>query len=236
MKIEELKNKVVNKISEYIEFDVNMIFDVGEYVAIYGGAVRDSLSDMEIHDIDILCLTKSATKIKELIKSLGYKELDLYDKDAIAMYKDIRVINEPWTFMNNNFKIIQIIRPSFGTPEHFYKILKHVDISCCGVFLDKMRNNISLKESCQNAIYQCLSKTFIINSWAELYTSDKTMHREEKLKSRGWSYETEDIDNQKIRFYKLINLDSDTNYEYKIWTDFEYRGRKKKKYDDDLPF
>lgn len=236
MKIEDLKNKVVNKISEYIEFDVNMIFDVGEYVAIYGGAVRDSIAELEIHDIDILCLSKSAVKIKELIKSLGYKELDLYDRDAIAMYAEIHIINEPWTFMNNNFKTIQIIRPSFGTPEHFYKILKNVDISCCGVFLDKMRNSISLKESCQDAIYQCLSKTFIINDWAKLYSSNRTTLREEKLKTRGWSYEVENNDNQKNRFYKLINLESDTNYDYKIWTDFEYRGRKKKKYDDDLPF
>jgi hypothetical protein len=230
MKIDELKNKVVDKISDYIEFDVNMIFDVGEYIAIYGGAVRDSLAEMPINDIDILCLSKSAFKIKELIISLGYKELDLYDKDAIAMYNDIHIINEPWTFMNNNFKTIQIIRPAFGTPEHFYKILKNVDISCCGVFLDKMRNNISLKESCQNSIYQCLSKTFIINSWAELYASNRTLYREEKLKCRGWSIENEDTDTQKNRFYKLINLESEANYDYKIWTEFEYRGRKKQKY------
>jgi hypothetical protein len=212
-----------------------MIFDIGEYIAIYGGAVRDSLSEMEIHDIDILCLSKSASKIKDLIISLGYKELDLYDKDAISMYKDIHVINEPWTFMNNNFKVIQIIRPSFGTPEHFYKILKNVDISCCGVFLDKMRNSISLKESCQDAIYQCLTKKFLINIWAELYKPNRSIYREEKLRNRGWSLENDDTDNQKNRFYKLINLESNTNYDYKIWSDFEYRSRKKQKYED-LPF
>jgi tRNA nucleotidyltransferase/poly(A) polymerase len=52
--LSDLTSKVANSISEYIEFDVNEIFNVADYITIYGGAVRDSLAGLEIHKKDTL--------------------------------------------------------------------------------------------------------------------------------------------------------------------------------------
>lgn len=39
--LSDLTSKVVNSISEYIEFDVNEIFNCSDFITIYGGAVRN---------------------------------------------------------------------------------------------------------------------------------------------------------------------------------------------------
>lgn len=246
--LSNLTLKVANSISDYIEFDVNEIFNASDYITIYGGAVRDSLAELEIHDIDILCMYNSGRKLYEFLLTKGYSKLDLYDLDTLNMYKEITIIREPWTLQNKNGKIIQIIRPNV---EHFNpketgdyleqayvksykKILTNVDISCCGVFLEKNKSNNSLKigESCPNAIVQCLTKTFIINKEASQYNKNRIYKRLEKLTSRGWidinnenvfsfeKNEYEIIKLRKERHIKLCMLKFKPEYEYIIWNNY----------------
>ena len=176
--LQELKTKVEERISNYIEFDINEIFNIADYITIYGGAVRDSIANLDIHDVDILCMTKSAIKLTKLItEKYNYEKLDLYDQDTLNMYKGIHIISEPLTFMNNNKKIIQIIKPTYsrpgGTDTNDYKtaytnLIKNVDISCCGVYLDHNGKETILMEACKDAIIHCLSKTYEINEWSKL--------------------------------------------------------------------
>jgi hypothetical protein len=242
-----LQNKVEQRISDYIEFDVKELFRVSDYITIYGGAVRDSIAGLEIHDIDILCMPDSAQKLRIFLNGKGYTTLDLYDVDSLHMYKGISLISEPWTLMNKDRKIIQIIRPRFGGPNRngttsemeyqfaYYNLIKNVDISCCGVFLENLGDNIKLREACDKAIVQCLSKTYIINEWAKLYNRNRTDFREWKLTARGWKPFTGEI--KIIRKLKIINLDFKPEYNYKIWTEEEYLHREKyRKNYDDLPF
>lgn len=194
IRLSDLTKKVANSISEYIEFDVNDIFDSSDYITM---AVRDSLAGLLIHDVDILCMANSARKLDEFLLTKGYSRLDLYDWDAINMYKDITVIEEPWTLQNKNGKIIQIIRPRFEWSKtipledsylkSYKNLIKNVDISCCGVFLEKEPPFCELKigESCKNAIINCLTKTFEINEWGQLYNENRIHKRIDKLKSRG---------------------------------------------------
>ena len=105
--LKDLTEKVKKGISDYIGFNVQEIFDQSDYITIYGGAVRDSIAGMDIHDVDILCVSKSAKILYKFLNSkYNYKRLDLYDLDALNMYKGIRIISEPWTLMNDNGKII----------------------------------------------------------------------------------------------------------------------------------
>ena len=139
--LEYLTKKIENRISEYLEFDVTDIFKQGDYISIYGGAVRDSLADMDIHDIDIMCMPKSAKNLSIFIQSKGYDKIDLVDPISHNMYKDITIISEPWTYMNKNRKVIQIIRPKFQVKlkteyVSYIDILNNVDISSCGVFIE----------------------------------------------------------------------------------------------------
>jgi hypothetical protein len=49
-----VRDKIRVNINEYIGFDSDELFPINSLVRIFGGAVRDSISDKEIHDIDII--------------------------------------------------------------------------------------------------------------------------------------------------------------------------------------
>lgn len=251
--LRELQNKVEKNISKYIEFDVNELFEVSDYITIYGGAVRDSIADMDIHDVDILCMPQSAGKLLNFLQTkYNYEMLDLVKQDTLNMYKGISVIAEPWTLMNDHKKIIQIIRPRYdGAPritrdEHltryqiaYYNLIKNVDISCCGVFLENLDKTVKLREACKNGIINCLTKTFEINEWSILYNSNRTLFREHKLTSRGWKninkfydapWNNGEQESLKIkRKMKVLSLEFKPEYDFKIWSELEYMNHVKEK-------
>ena len=203
----------------------------------------------------------SAKKLRSfLINNKKYKTLYLYDIDALNMYKGISIIQDPWTLINEHNKIIQIIRPSFGNPKKnnseklyksayysyksaYYSLLKNVDLSCCGVFIEKYEDNIiRLKESCKNAIIQCSTRTFEINNWSTLYNKDRTNFREYKLTDRGWinlnlsDFQFSNIKPINIKLQrnmKIKSLELIPEYDYKIWTDDEVYKHSRFK---ELPF
>lgn len=130
----------------------------------------------------------------------------------------------------------------------YFHILKNVDISCCGVFLEIRDKEIRLRESCKNGIIHGLTKTFEINNWSKFYDSGRTAARERKLSSKGWKnldnismpfIYVDEVPNIKIeRLLKITSLEFKPEYDYKIWTLDEYKINKKKKNDEDydLPF
>ena len=210
--LKALSKNAVDRISDYLGFSTKELFDQGDFIAIFGGATRDSIADQEIHDIDILALSKSAHRLRDFILEKGYKPLDLYDKDQWEMYRTISIISEPWTFIKD-YKIIQIIRPRYmvnknspiGTTgtDAFYDVIMNVDLSCCGTFLEKnnhpikwppmqiregedlMVGEIVLREACPDAILHCMSKKFE-TKYSKMYNKDRTLHREYKMIDRGW--------------------------------------------------
>ena len=119
-------------------------------------------------------------------------------------------IRTKYSFIANDakdFRQIQLIRPKLG---HFYMsdegqakgfarrrpedmlhintneaknfILNNVDLSCCGVFLDKN----GLAESVEGAKKDCETKSFRVLDSAEFYHEWRTHNRIEKLKERSW--------------------------------------------------
>lgn len=260
--LKELQNKVEKHISDYIEFDVKELFEVSDYITIYGGAVRDGIAKMDIHDVDILCMPQSANKLRAFLEEkYNYEILDLVKPDSLNMYKDISMIAEPWTLMNEHKRIIQIIRPrydggpntKFGDNEikyqkAYYNLIKNVDISCCGVFLENLGDTVKLREACKNGIINCLTNTFEINDWSLLYNYNRTSFREDKLKKRGWVNLNDKVYDfpwnnskqellQTNRKMKICSLDFTPEYDFKIWTEQEYLEHAIKKRDDSVvPF
>jgi hypothetical protein len=258
--LKDLKIKVQKRISDYLGFDVNEIFDQSDYITIYGGAVRDSIAGLEIHDIDILCMPDSAIKLNNFLKEQkGYDKLDLYDRESISMYKEISLISEPWTLMNSDRKIVQIIRPCWHTSKKmlenqqsfnetdsidyemaYMDLIKNVDLSCCGVFLEKSNGELKLREACKNAIIHCLSRVYESQEWSKLYNMSRSFERENKLNLRGWMelndygyyYLTDEQQiekKRKERRMKIYTLEFKPEEEYKIWTEEEYISRIKNK-------
>lgn len=202
-----LADKVKPKLDEYLEFDSDELFVPGALVRIFGGAIRDSIAGKKINDVDLLVGSKSLQYIEYVLESNGYSYVEqLTPKDLSSIYTDIKVINEPHSWVKGN-KIVQIIRPatpgfdmrktSRSKPERFdrelfneeiYKssfkdLIRNVDISCCGVSYDG--NNIY--ENFPNAVSHCRSGIFIVNHKAKMYSEKRITHRKVKLEGKGFT-------------------------------------------------
>ena len=105
----ELIKKVKRRIDEYLEFDSSILFEKCDYLEIFGVSIRDSIANLDIHDVDILALPKSSKICCDILEKNGYSFMSqLNGKEIHEMYKEIHCIFEPWTFINKNLKIIQI--------------------------------------------------------------------------------------------------------------------------------
>jgi len=211
-------HQVKKRIDEYLEFDSDILFKECDYLEIFGGAVRDSIANLEIHDIDILALSKSANRCGEILVENGYKFLpQLNGKEIQEMYKDIHCIFEPWSYINKNLKIVQLIRPSNLINQRskdgkiqkinsagFFNLMKEVDMSCCGVSY----NGDIIKENCENAILHCQQRYYSVNTNAKMYQENRYLMRTNKLDDRGWK----NIDYLKEE--QKINLDRFQKLEY----------------------
>jgi ribosomal protein S17E len=191
---------IKEKIDQYLEFDSKKLF-FDPMVRIFGGAVRDSIADEPINDIDILCGSKSVKRLNFILQSEGYQFIEsLTTKDIASIYTDIHVICEPQTWVKGR-KVIQVIRPaashilapqgttikdtkSFGTYYQMYQnLIYNVDISCCGVSYD----GYHIYENYPDAVIHCLTKSFSVNSSAAMYSQKRIQNRIAKFIDRKWS-------------------------------------------------
>lgn len=216
---------IKSKIDEYLEFDSNLIFEGHDIdlIRIFGGAIRDIISEMPINDIDILCGAKSIIPLENLLKSKGYHYMEsLTPKDLSSIYHDIKAINEPHTWIKGN-KIVQIIRPVIYNREvtsfdiykkGFINLIQNVDMSCCGVSYD----GTNLYENYPQSILHCKHKAFKTNKKAIMYSEKRFLHRKYKLQDRGWQELSNDSD---FRNIKLNSILEGINFDYVI----EYEKR-----------
>lgn len=175
--------KVKYRLDEYLGFDCSELF-IDEYVFIYGGAIRDSLTDQRIYDVDIMIRNQNLKKIDEIILSKGYIYYDkLITKGINFLYSTTSVLYEPHTYIKDG-KIIQLIRPL----NHIYnesglsKMISNVDMSCCAISYSKY----GLREHYDNALLHIINKLFYVNEDALMYSERAIFNRMQKMKSRGW--------------------------------------------------
>jgi hypothetical protein len=206
--MKDLNKKIKDRLDYYLEFDSDELFQCGDFIKVFGGAVRDSISEMEINDVDILCAPNSHKRLSNLLLEKGYKLNDyLCGKHLTEMYKSVNNISEPHTFIKGD-KIIQLIRPRFNNQldidfrEVFNRLVQNVDISCCGVSYDKM----GLKEEYKNAILHCQNLVFSKNLSGSMYDYNRWIHRSIKLEKRGWK-EIEDTtsNNRDLKIQNIID-------------------------------
>lgn len=197
---------IKKRLDDYLEFDSNDLFKNTSLVRIFGGAIRDSLCGDEIHDIDILTGSNSHWILESVLRKNGYNYIEsLTPKDLSSVYTNIKIINEPHSWVNGT-KVVQLIRPATGYKkseseyiESFNDLIRNVDISCCGVSY----NGYNLYENCPNSIIQCINKVFFVNTKAKMLTN-RIVHRKNKFYDRGWK-EIES-NTQDIRDLKINNV------------------------------
>jgi hypothetical protein len=202
---------IKKSLSDYLEFDSDELFrSKFNLVRVFGGAIRDTIAEQPIHDVDILCGSKALKYIEMILEQNGYHYIEMLNgKDLQEMYSEIHIINEPHTWIKGK-KIVQLIRPSLGlagSDESIYKqgftdLIANVDLSCCGVSYD----GETLHEDYPNALLHCQSKVFSVNKKAKMYSHKRVNHRIDKLKDRGWEQiENTITNNRDLKINKLIN-------------------------------
>jgi hypothetical protein len=210
---------IKERLDNYLEFDSSALFESKfNLVRIFGGAIRDSIANLEIHDIDILCGSKAMGYIENVLSENGYYFLDsINGKDLQSMYSEIHIINEPHTWVKGK-KIVQLIRPCVFNRDYtnkqnyidksleryqegFNRLIQNVDLSCCGVSWDGDK----LHEDFPNAITHCQSKVFSVNETAWMYSNSRCRIRKYKLIERGWKeIENNTLNNRDLKLGLII--------------------------------
>ena len=205
LKIIELgMTNIKKRLDDYIGFDSNELLRpkniirdgiprpvskfrqvVGEpLIRVFGGAIRDSIAGQKIHDVDLLIGSKMTHTMEAVLYSKGFVYMEnLTGKDLGAMYKDLKIIDEPRTWLNpKNMAIVQLIRPAGFTADNpIAAVVQNVDISCCGVSWDGEK----LYENYPDAVMHCQTMHYQTNYAGKMRT-DRTNARTWKLDSRGW--------------------------------------------------
>jgi len=183
LNIENLNQKVKIRIDKYLGFSNEEILKNNDAI-IFGGAIRDSIANQKINDIDIATLPNSCSKITNILLDNGFEFLDKFSDSVIKLYENT-FISQPYTFYKEK-TFIQLIRPR--RPAYTINDLTHfasqVDLSCCALafFSDRV---FELK---QDAIFDCLNMSFSADKQALLYNEERCIKRIEKLKDRGWAF------------------------------------------------
>jgi hypothetical protein len=198
---------IKKRLDNYLEFDSDLLFKHdSRTIRIFGGAIRDILANMEINDIDIVLSSQNKKYVIDLLLSNGYKKIDKFqNKNFRDIYKDIKLISEPHTYINTNLKIVQIITPTDSNINIYEKsivnLLQNVDLSCCGLSYD----GNSLIENYKDAYYHAVNKVFVVNEHAMMYSMERNAERIHKLEKRGWRVLNKEIN---IEINRCIHIDS----------------------------
>lgn len=222
--------KIKENLDTYLGFNSDELF-VDDMIRVFGGAIRDSIADMPIKDIDILCGPQTCKKLGIILETNGYKYLPsvLSSYEIGQIYTIQGVINEPHTWIKGN-SMVQLIRPvttktnpnklpildqviidkfkSQYLKEAFVDLIANVDISACGVSYDGKH----LYENYPAAVLHAKAKIFSVNEKAKMYIERRIIHRTGKLIERGW----EELSNNKAdqRDLKIAQLFTDIDFDY----------------------
>ena len=110
-------NIVKERLSNYFGSNINELLSPAKGDAIvYGGAVRDSIANLKIHDIDIMALPKASRIVAEKLLQMGFRSMPFTKVDIASLYTGLQIINEPWTFIKSD-TIVQVIRPVVNREE-----------------------------------------------------------------------------------------------------------------------
>lgn len=197
----KLAEKVKARINDYLHEDIDSLLHLLQ-AYVFGGAVRDSIADDKINDIDIAILPKSKDTLISILLSKDFKPLFKTNHDIHKLYES-HVIFEPLTFYKNDC-FIQLIRPTaIKDEEGLQQLISNVDISCCGV---SYAHEV-LKEHAKDAVQHCLQKQFKVNKEATMCNTIRLAHRKDKLIRRGWK---EIIEPKGIKIYNCdLRLESE---------------------------
>jgi len=232
-----MENKIKERLTEYLTFDYTKIINEDiDKCYIFGGAIRDSIANQKINDIDILCLPNSMRKIESVLESNGYTHSTSIGMLHISqMYKEVHCIFEPHNWIkivDGEVRIVQLLRPAFGggnldtsaisghsrgrSREKIKAEFETLDYALHYLLgqVDisccgvHFSHSYGLRESVKGAISDCLTKNFRILKDTEMYNPTRIVERRMKLQGREWKMSEKSYERQ----FKLERLVGEKNY------------------------
>lgn len=193
-------SKIKEKVDEYLGFGSELLFNSDYQIRLFGGAIRDIISDSPINDLDILVQSRDLEGVISILQSFGYQKMeDFYSTEMTELY-DSSIIYEPKTFLKsvgNGISKVQLIRPS---SYKFHDVIWNIDLTCCCVSWD----GHNLYENYPDAILDCRLKMF--NEIEGSVMDKKIAIRINKLLKRGWTSKRNlsKADKRNIELEKLV--------------------------------
>lgn len=208
---------IKEELDKYLEFDSSELFEkrYSDFAAVFGGAIRDIVAGdaSKINDIDILTMPHTGQHIMAVLEMNGYKRMDLIKPDLVDIYKKIDYIFLPLTYINENRKVVQLIRPHnkniTNRPpnefqllrQNYYALLANVDLTSSGLFYD----GEELYESVKHAYIHCKVKRYEILPDAMMYNEERTNIRSRKLDNR-WDWKI--INTDDLMLMRKLKIES----------------------------
>lgn len=189
-----MKDLINKKVSDYLTFDINKLLNInGLYI--YGGAIRDSISNMKIQDVDIL-LFDHMEELNTILYDNGYKcNRDELFKKGINEHEVVDTKNkEYYKKIGDDVRRIQIY---FDSIENHYP-----DFTITGLYYSKD----GIIEKLEDSILHCKWKVFKRNPKVRM-----RKYRLEKFLNLGWKYCDENVDRRILRYKKLIKINDRYN-------------------------
>jgi hypothetical protein len=236
--------KIKIELDKYLEFDSSKLFNKKyiDLACVFGGSIRDIVSgdSDKINDIDIIGLPVSLYFISEILVRNGFVKMNLVKPNIYKIYKDIKFIFEPLTYINNNHKIVQLIRPCNNInyqnrppnnfqllKQNYFYLLSNVDLTSSGLFYD----GEDLFESVNYAYTHCKLKIYDKLPNALMYNEERTNLRSGKLEYKGiWKENSKDkLVTRTIKIHQIKNKN------LKTLDDYIYKTKKFIPIERDIP-
>lgn len=218
-------NDIVEKLNNYLGFDYMDLYrnqNYNDFIYIYGGCLRDIISNNIINDVDIMCSTKAANDIIiPILLENGYTKSEKFGIDISDSYVELKVIFQPLSYIKGDAEV-QLIRPTFGydlldfditniSPqnviENLTNLIGNVDLSCCGLYL----NYSGLFETINEAYLDCIMKQYRYNQYGSFYNMKRIHNRVRKIENKGFVEQLRDEDDNTRNNIKII-LDNEDEY------------------------
>lgn len=188
MEKNEIINTINERISDYLTFDIYKLLNInGLYI--YGGALRDSITNEEYHDIDILLPIEHYDYLKKFLYENGYKNVreELFKK-GISKHKNDSTNLEYYKIYGGIRRIIQIHPSTYENHDP--------DFSVNSLYYSKN----GLVEKLDDAILHCELMVFKKNPRKKVKD-----FRFNKLTDLGWKYCDEKVERQILKIKNKIN-------------------------------
>lgn len=208
LRIQTLNETIHDKLTQYLTFNVNQIFNVSEYAYIFGGSVRDIIAKQNINDIDILYFNNSninnLAKLHNLLIANDYKILSSNENNSQynGYYSQYNISDNTNNTVDisvrtyfKSYRKVQLIETPYLLDESIYNkesqenqiknieyVLTQVDLSSSGVYF----YNNEFAESISGAYTDCTKKQFRLMPQNAMYHPNTIQYRITKMEQRGW--------------------------------------------------